>query len=130
MFKSTSFDKDFRATTNSYLLWVVAVTLAIGFIIAISNYLSPANVLRNYERFFDYSKEFNNRVSQIHLMQDSLALVAEDRTEYGRILQELNAIKYSCRNLANTYNVDSLKLNRELFKSVNLPHELDASLCK
>lgn len=122
MFKSNSADTDLRHTTNTYLVWIVSIVLLLGTLTFAVKLFGPSTAMFNYERFFDIKREYDTRVTQIRVTK---SLPSDNQTR-----TDLQAMVYSCTNLANTYNVDSLKFNRELFKSSQLPYQLDVGACQ
>jgi hypothetical protein len=94
----------------------------------INRTLQTTNIIQNYEWFFDTNAQFKTRLQQV---RDQEAAMADetDKAERERLRIELNTIRYSCRDLANTYNANSEKQNRALFKSRGLPATLDQEEC-
>ena len=122
MFKSTSDDINTRHTINTYIVWTVSIVLLISSLTLAIKYFGPSTAMFNYERFFDIKREYDTRVSQI---QATKSLPSDNQTR-----TDLQAMMYSCTSLANTYNTDSIKFNRELFKSSQLPYQLDVGACR
>lgn len=94
-----------------------------------SKTLETDNIIFNYERFFDQNKNFVARVAQIK-EQASYLEAETDPAEKSMLRTEVSAMRQSCRELAASYNADSQKLNRNLFKSNSLPAALDANECE
>lgn len=86
------------------------------------------NIIFNYERFYDVSAAYDSRTAQITQFKSDLA-AATNPDEQGRIKMELGAVQQTCRDLATQYNADSQKINREIFKSNDLPERLDLVAC-
>lgn len=122
MFKSTSNDTDLRHTTNTYIMWIVSIVLLLGTLTFAIKLFGLSTAMFNYERFFDIKREYDTRVAQIKVIK---SLPSDNQTR-----TDLQAMMYSCTNLANMYNTDSLKFNRELFKSSQLPYQLDVGACQ
>lgn len=91
--------------------------------------LGTDNIIQNYEQFFDINAEYKSRSAQI---ADHSRILTEttDSAEIGRLRMELSAMRQSCRGLANSYNANSAKMNKELFKDKDLPSELNAAECE
>jgi hypothetical protein len=123
-----------RQYINSWILYVSLVTIVLAVVFGSIKYftkiLNADNAIHNYERFFDYKREYDIRVSQIIFMKQQLVTFATDKQELVRITQELSAVRMSCFTLANTYNNDSSKLTREYFKSNSLPSTLSSEACE
>jgi hypothetical protein len=109
---------------------MIVPVLVLGGTKYVTNVLNADNVIHNYERFFDYKREYDTRVSQITAMKQQLITFTTDKQELVRITQELAAVRMSCLTLANTYNNDSSKLTREYFKSNSLPSTLSSEACE
>lgn len=91
--------------------------------------LETNNVIENYEYFYDAVSDYNSRLSQI-TSHSELLKTTIDESEKNRLNIELGAMKQSCREIANNYNVNSQKINVVAFKSKNLPEELSAKECE
>jgi Trp operon repressor len=134
IFESDNSDKKLRKQINSWLLYSVTVIVVLGLLFGGFSYITKVfnanNAIVNYERFFDYKREYDTRVSQIVTMKQQLVDFTDDKNERVRINQELAAVRMSCRHLAWTYNLDSQKITREYFKSDSLPYTLDTGACE
>jgi cell shape-determining protein MreC len=134
IFESDNSDKKLRKQINSWLLYTVIVIIVLSLLFGGFSYITKVfnanNAIVNYERFFDYKREYEVRVSQIQTLKQQLVDFADDKNERVRVNQELAAVRMSCRHLAGTYNLDSRKITREYFKSDTLPFELDAGACE
>lgn len=95
----------------------------------INKTLGTDNILNNYEYFFDANANYNSRVAQVRQFEGYIN-ADNPADENARLRMELAAMQQSCRELANDYNADSRKLNRNLFKSNDLPYELDVLACE
>lgn len=94
----------------------------------INKTLQTDNIIFNYEAFFDQNAQFQSRKDQV--AQYKKFLESETNPdEKIRLRTEFGAMQQSCRDLVNKYNNDSQKLNKSLFKSKNLPTELDITSC-
>jgi hypothetical protein len=109
---------------------MIVPVLVLGGIKYFTKVFNADNTINNYERFFDYKREYDTRISQITSMKQQLVTFATDKQELVRITQELAAVRMSCLTLANTYNNDSNKLTREYFKSSSLPSTLSSGACE
>jgi hypothetical protein len=134
IFKSSKSDIELRQNTNSWILYtslvIIVLVVAFGSFKYITKIFNADNTIHNYERFFDYKREYDTRISQITSMKQQLVTFATDKQELVRITQELAAVRMSCLTLANTYNNDSSKLTREYFKSSSLPPTLPSGDCE
>lgn len=109
----------FSATTGS-------VTSAPGRIV--QRTLQTDNIIQNYEGFFDRNANYMARLAQIKEQHGYLA-AEKDPDEVVRLRTELSAMRMSCREIATSYNADSEKQNRSLFKSRGLPPTLSLEDC-
>lgn len=117
------------ASCGLYSTWsnsTAAVTSAPGRVI--SKTLETNNIIQNYESFFDRNANYTARMNQIK--EQSAYLKAEtDPAEKVRLRTELSAMRMSCREIAASYNADSEKQNRSIFKSRGLPPVLSVEDC-
>ena len=90
--------------------------------------LRTSNILDNYEWFYNTNANYEARKGQIVEYKGLLSNEA-DPAERTHLRIELSAMRMSCRELATTYNANSQKLNRSLFKANNLPAELSKEEC-
>lgn len=119
-------------------IWVVIASIALPIgcsIISTTNSVTTApgrvvrrtlqtdNIIGNYELFFDLKAQFDVRTAQVRQQQAFLD-AESDPDERRRLRMELAAMQQSCRDLAAQYNANSEKLNRDVFKSQNLPESL------
>lgn len=95
----------------------------------INRTLQTENIIFNYERFFDVNASFTSRVAQVNQYKDFLASET-DPTEKINLRTEMAAMQQSCRELATSYNADSQKMNRSLFRDSDLPYTLNISECE
>lgn len=121
---------------------LAVVALAIGMPVACTAYnaytaparvinktLNTNNIIFNYERFFDINANFKSKVAQIKQYK-SLYESEINPAEKNMLRTEMAAMQQSCRDLANSYNADSAKLNKSIFKSNDLPVELNSTECE
>lgn len=94
----------------------------------INRTLSTDNILQNYNQFFDRNANYNVRLKQITDNKADLAAETDPDEKY-RLRTELKAVRYSCRELAASYNADSQKLTAAPFKSHKLPYTLNMEAC-
>lgn len=95
----------------------------------INKTLQTDNIIESYEWFFNTNAQFDARVGQIKTHSDLVAATNDD-PEKRRLGIELAAMRQSCRELATKYNANSAKMNKQAFKSDNLPSELDVATCE
>ena len=93
----------------------------------INKTLETDNIIYNYEWFFNTNAQYNARVAQI---SEYKTFTDTDPAERALLRTELSAVKQSCRELANNYNANAMKLNRAFFRSKNLPETLDVEICE
>lgn len=94
----------------------------------VSRTLQTDNIIQNYEGFFDRNAAYVARLAQVN--EQTAYLAAEtDPDERIRLRTELSAMRMSCREIATSYNADSEKQNRSLFKSAGLPAVLSVENC-
>lgn len=86
------------------------------------------NIIHNYEWFFDYHSEYKSRLSQFQQAREAWQSET-DADEKRRLAVEMRAVQSSCRELANDYNANAQKVNRNIFKN-GTPPSLDASECE
>lgn len=111
---------------GSYAIYTSVVTAPSR---VIEKTLRTDNIIFNYERFFDVNASFESRKAQVN--QYKKLLVSEtDKDEKISLRTELAAMQQSCRELAQSYNADSQKLNRSLFKDRGLPYQLNSQECE
>lgn len=94
----------------------------------INRTLSTDNILQNYNQFFDRNANYNVRLKQITDNKADLAAETDPDEKY-RLRTELKAVRYSCRELAASYNADSEKLTAAPFKAHKLPYRLNMEAC-
>jgi hypothetical protein len=93
----------------------------------INKTLETDNIIYSYEWFFNTNAQYTARAAQI---SEYKAFTDTDPEERARLRMELSAVKQSCRELANNYNANGMKLNRTFFRSKNLPETLDVEICE
>lgn len=94
----------------------------------VSRTFETDNILQNYEWFFNTNANYSARAGQISEYKALLANES-DASEKQQLRIELSAMRMSCRELATTYNANSEKQNRALFKSRGLPATLSQEEC-
>ena len=129
--------------TKSFVKWGIIAVLGVVGTIAIlgpiasivtapgrvvTQTMGTNNILNNYEMFFDLNAAYERRVGDIQ-GHASMVETAADQVERNRLNVELAGMRQTCRDLAVRYNAASKKLNVSLFKSNNLPYELDMERC-
>ena len=87
------------------------------------------NIIENYEWFYDTHHQIKARVNQIKQHKDFLSSET-DRDEIRKLRIEMAGMQQSCRDMVEKYNSHSKKMNREIFKAKNLPHQLDINVCE
>lgn len=90
--------------------------------------LETDNIIMSYEWFFDANAQYEARIGQLAQYKTLLTDTGSDG-ERNRMRMEQAAIAQSCRELVTKYNANSIKLNKEFFKSKKLPVELSLSSC-
>lgn len=95
----------------------------------INKTLETNNIIFNYERFFDVNATFESRKAQV-VQYKKILSEETDKEEKISLRTELAAMQQSCRELSQSYNADSAKLNRALFKDRNLPYQLNSQECE
>jgi len=93
----------------------------------INKTLETDNIIYSYEWFFNTNAQYNTRAAQI---SEYKTFTDTEHEERARLRMELSAVKQSCRELANNYNANAMKLNRAFFRSKNLPETLDVEICE
>lgn len=113
---------------------LLAVALPLASIIStpgrlLTKTLEVDNIVSKYEYYFDTNAQFNTRISQLKTHKKLIEQVVEP-AEKSRLTMEITSIQYSCRDLANKYNMNSMKLNQTVFKDWRLPQTLEAKNCE
>ena len=93
----------------------------------ITKTMDTNNIISNYEMFFDLNAGYTRRIADINTHKGAVAAATGD--EKNRLNIELLGMQQTCRDLVVRYNAESRKLNKELFKSNNLPADLDINTC-
>lgn len=111
----------------------IGVLLPLGSILTapgrvLTKTLQTDNIINNYEWYFDVNAQYETRMAQIKQHQ-ALLNSTTDTNERSRINLELGAMQFTCRDLANRYNANAMKLNRTLFRDWRLPENLLATNC-
>lgn len=91
--------------------------------------LQTDNIISSYEWFYDVNAQYEARRAQIAGHAKLLA-GEQDKQERARLNMELAAMRQSCRDLATKFNANSVKANKSLFKSHNLPESLPITACE
>lgn len=98
--------------------------------------LKADNVLQNYEWFKQQNQDYNAINQKITDADSSVKRFIrdagsrdkwtfEDKNEYGRLSSIYDGLKYQRADIAAKYNARSQMLNRELFKTNDLPTTLN-----
>jgi hypothetical protein len=129
-----------------WAFWIVGFVLVIGLVggvagtfgtifsapgRVINKTLQTDNIINNYEWFYQNDKAIKARTAQI---KNSLAeldsISGLSPTEKQRNLQDLQAMRQSCRDLVANYNARSQMINRSIFKGRDAPETQDPSICE
>lgn len=97
--------------------------------------LAADNVLQNYEWFKQQYNDYlamNDKIAQsdtavarfVASAGDRKDWTFEDKNEYSRLISISDGFKYTKADIVAKYNARSKMLNRELFKTNDLPEEL------
>ena len=120
-----------------YFMLFVGGALLIGTLIllplnvftgVISKTFEPNNIINNYEWYKDANGNLNSRVAQIKAHKVIVSQTT-DSSELSRLRIELNGMQQSCRDLANRYNSNASKINRNIFQS-GVPSRVDPTMCE
>lgn len=95
----------------------------------INKTLQTNNIIFNYELFHDLNQAYIARNKQI-VQYKSFYESESSADEKIRLRTELGAMQQSCRDIVAEYNSNTEKMNRSIFKSNNLPTELNNSTCE
>lgn len=90
--------------------------------------LQTDNIINNYEWYYTANRNIESRVNQI--AQYKVFYSEASPEEKGRARIDLAAVQQSCRDLVASYNANSEKLNRSIFKGWDLPELIDPSTCE
>ena len=91
--------------------------------------LQTSNVIQSYEWYFDTKASYDARVSQIRQFEGWLS-AETNPDEQRRLRTEVSAMQQSCREMSAIYTANSSKLNKQFFKSKELPFTLNAKDCE
>lgn len=136
---------------RSIVFWAIGLSLLVGAIIwavdfamipaqtakgVIQKTLNPDNVIQNYEWFKQQAHDYNainqkiadadssmKRFSRDY--QDRSKWTFEDKNEYSRLSTVYDGLKYQRADIAAKYNARSQMMNRDLFKTNDLPATLN-----
>jgi hypothetical protein len=133
------------------LLWIVGLCMLLGTIFwvlgllatpaqtakdVVQKTLNADNVIQNYEWFKEQYNDYlainvkiaNADTSVAHFVRDAgnrKDWSFEDKNEYSRLNSIADGLKYQRADIVGKYNARSKMLNRELFKTSDLPAELN-----
>jgi len=110
-------------------VFFTALALFLGPMNLLGKIFSADKIVFNYEWFYDTEKAFEAKLPQIAELKTQFD-AEQDKEERVMLRTELNGVRQVCRELAATYNSNSQKLNRNIFKSNSLPYMLDQESCK
>jgi hypothetical protein len=115
-------------------LFVLGSALGIGSLILqpgriVNKTLDADNVITNYEWFHDANGNYLARVAQVKQFKGLLG-AETDAQEKSRLRIDMAAIQQSCRDLSRRYNANSEKMNRGIFRSHDLPDQLNSGECE
>jgi hypothetical protein len=94
----------------------------------VSKTMDADNVIYNYEWFKDAYGNFSAKTAQVKQYKGFLANET-DKSEQSRLRMEMAAIEQSCRELAQRYNANGLKVNRTIFRG-EAPSSVDVGACE
>lgn len=114
--------------TMFLMVVVVAAAAVFGGCGVVSRTFDADNMIHNYEHFFDLHSAYKAKVRDL-ATHSGFYLHETDKKERGKLRMEMVALQSSCRILVATYNADSAKANRDIFKSDELPDRLDMGTC-
>ncbi len=92
-----------------------------------SRTVSPGKILHGYEWFYSVNAQYNSRVSQIRDVETQSSV---DNNDKMKLRTELQAMRQSCRELANNYNAASEKITTSYFRGWPLPEKLAVDKCE
>lgn len=107
--------------------WVLSVASQPGRVIAKT--FDADNIISNYEWYRDAWGNIQSKKSQIGQFKGMLK-GESDKAEANRLRIELAAIQQSCRDLANRYNANASKMNRNIFMGTTVPNSVDTGGCE
>lgn len=110
----------------SVLNTTAAVTTAPGRVV--QKTLQTDNIIGSYAAFFNRKAAYDARLSQIEGHKVVIS-ATQDPAELSRLRMELGAMRQSCRESALAYNADTLRADKALFQSNNLPASLSETAC-
>jgi hypothetical protein len=108
-------------------LWVVGLASQPARIAAKT--FDADHVIDNYEWFHDAYGNYQARLAQVRQFKELLA-GEKDPGEKSRLRIETAAIQQACRDLAQRYNANAGKSNRNIFMGRDVPGSLDAAACE
>lgn len=93
--------------------------------------LDTNNIINNYEYFHDQLARFQSVTEQVKQYKGFYdAAVKANSTNVAELQIDLGAIQQNCRNIANDYNANADKSNRNIFMGRDVPQSLDPSICE
>lgn len=145
------FLKDPKKKVRKALFWLLGMSLLFGSIMwtidlvttpaqtakdVIQKTLKADNVIQNYEWFKQQYQDYNAIGQKIADADSSIARFKrdagerskwtfEDKNEYGRLNSIYDGLKFQRADIAGKYNARSQMMNRELFKTSDLPATLN-----
>lgn len=145
------FDNNPTGKTTKIMLWLVGLCLLLGSIFwviglvatpaqtakdVIQKTLNADNVIQNYEWFKQQYNDYlaiNIKISGAdtsvaHFVRDAGSRkdwTFEDKNEFSRLNSIADGLRYQRADVVGKYNARSKMLNRELFKTSDLPAELN-----
>jgi hypothetical protein len=87
------------------------------------------NIINSYETFFQLNANYTAVLPKIKEWQGYYD-DEKNAEEKARLRTELGALKASCRDLVTTYNANTAKLNKAMFRDKNLPETLNIKTCE
>lgn len=139
-----------KGTITKIILWFIGLSMLVGGIYwvvdlvttpaqtakdIVKKTLNADNVLQNYEWFKQQYNDYiaiNKKIAEAdsavsRFTKDAGARSGwtfEDKGEYSRLTSIADGLKYQREDIVSKYNARSKMLNRELFKTNDLPAEL------
>ena len=133
---------------RTLLIWGVVACMAIGAVVwglgvmsqpakVISKTLDADNMIHNYEWFKEQYNDYKAIGIKIEEAEGAVNRFKldigmprkdwgyEDKTEYGRLNSIADGLKYQKADIASKYNARSKMANRTLFKTNDLPEQLN-----
>jgi len=146
-----NFENNPSKSIRKFILWTIGIGFMVTIVVAgiktvllpsktaadvIEKTLDANNVLANYEWFKTQYNDWEAIKSKVQQAENSVSTFKseagdrsiwtfEDKQESARLQSIVDGLRYQKEDIEAKYNAHSKMLNRNLFKSSDLPYELN-----